>query len=112
MNKVLVAIGVGAVAVSLNVNKSYADSNATVNVSALNIRSGPGINYSKKGVVYKGASLNIIETNGEWSHVTLDNGEKGWVCSKYINSTSSSNNIVNNASGQGSAIWYKAYINK
>ena len=65
MNKVLVAIGVGAVAVSLNVNKSYADSNATVNVSALNIRSGPGINYSKKGVVYKGASLNIIETNGE-----------------------------------------------
>ena len=38
MNKVLVAIGVGAVAVSLNVNKSYADSNATVNVSALNIR--------------------------------------------------------------------------
>ena len=34
MNKVLVAIGVGAVAVSLNVNKSYADYNATVNVIA------------------------------------------------------------------------------
>ena len=109
MNKVLVAIGVGAVAVSLNVNKSYADSNATVNVSALNIRSGPGINYSKKGVVYKGASLNIIETNGEWSHVTLDNGEKGWVYSKYINSTSSSNNIVNNVSGQVSVT--ASYIN-
>ena len=109
MNKVLVAIGVGAVAVSLNVNKSYADSNATVNVSALNIRSGPGINYSKKGVVYKGASLNIIETNGEWSHVTLDNGEKGWVCSKYINSTSSSNNIANNVSGQVSVT--ASYVN-
>ena len=109
MNKVLVAIGVGAVAVSLNVNKSYADSNATVNVSALNIRSGPGINYSKKGVVYKGASLNIIETNGEWSHVTLDNGEKGWVYSKYINSTSSSNNIANNVSGQ--VIVTASYVN-
>ena len=60
MNKVLVTLGIGAMAISLNVNKSYADSNAIVNVSALNVRSGPGINYSKTGVVYKGASLNII----------------------------------------------------
>lgn len=96
MNKVLVTLGIGAMAISLNVNKSYADSNAIVNVSALNVRSGPGINYSKTGVVYKGASLNIIETNGEWSHVTLTNGEKGWVYSKYINNQSSSNNTQNN----------------
>ncbi len=90
MKKVLVALGIGAVAVSLNMDKSYADSTAIVNVSALNVRSGPGLNYSKTEVVYKGASLTIIETQGDWSHVILSSGSKGWVYSSYIKSQSSS----------------------
>lgn len=92
MKKVLVALGIGAVAVSLNMDKSYADSSAMVNVSALNVRSGPGLNYSKTGVVYKGASLTIIETQGQWSHVKLSSGSEGWVYSSYITSQLSSSN--------------------
>ena len=77
MKKVILALGVSALAVSLNADKSYADSSAVVDVSALNVRSGPSLNYSKIGVVYRGSSLNVIETQGEWSHVELNNGMSG-----------------------------------
>ena len=73
-------------------DKSYADSNVVVNVSALNVRSGPSLNYSKIGLVYKGESLTLIENQGEWSHVKLDNGSKGWVYSQYIKNQGTSSN--------------------
>ncbi|MGN1032345.1 MAG: SH3 domain-containing protein, partial [Intestinibacter sp.] len=92
MKKVFVALGIGALAVSLNLGKTYADSSAIVGVSALNVRSGPSLNYSKIGVVYRGAYLNIIETQGEWSHVKLSDGSKGWVYSSYIKKQSNSSN--------------------
>lgn len=84
MKKILMALGAGAVAVSLNVDSSYADSSAIVNVSALNVRSGPSLNYSKIGLIYKGDSVTVIKTQGEWSYVKLSNGSKGWVYSSYI----------------------------
>ncbi|MDY4575420.1 MAG: SH3 domain-containing protein [Intestinibacter sp.] len=103
MKKVILALGVSAFAVSLNADKSYADSSAVVDVSALNVRSGPSLNYSKIGVVYRGSSLNVIETQGQWSHVELNNGSKGWVYSSYIkksgstsdNSTTYDTGVVN-----------------
>ena len=60
MKKALVALGIGAVAVSLNMDKAYADSTVIVNVSALNVRSGPVTDYSKIGTVYKGSSLTVL----------------------------------------------------
>ena len=94
MKKVVLALGVGALAVSLNAGKSYADSTAIVDVSALNVRSGPSLNYSKVGVVYKGSYLNIIETQDEWSHVKSNNGLNGWVYSSYIKKQASTSSEV------------------
>lgn len=91
MKKVLVALGVSAAAISLNMGDSYADSIAKVNTRALNVRSGPGTNYSKIGIVYKGNTLSIIETKGMWSHVQLNTGLNGWVYSKYIKQSSLTN---------------------
>lgn len=104
MKKALVALGIGAVAVSLNMDKAYADSTVTVNVSALNVRSGPGTDYSKTGTVYKGTSLTVLETNDMWYHVKLSNGSKGWVYSSYVKKASSSTTTYNTGSINISAV--------
>ena len=104
MKKALVALGIGAVAVSLNMDKAYADSTVTVNVSALNVRSGPGTDYSKIGTVYKGSSLTVLETNDMWYHVKLNNGLKGWVYSRYVKKEYSSNTTYNTGSINISAV--------
>lgn len=95
MKKALVALGIGAATISISMGKIYADSTVTVDVKALNVRSGPGTSYSKVGVVYKGSSLTVIKTQDSWYNVKLSNGLSGWVCSDYVKSSSSSNEAQN-----------------
>ena len=69
------------------VYKSYvqivgaASSNNTgrVTASALNIRSGPGTNYDKLGVLQYGQSVTILENKGGWYRIP-----SGWVSASYI----------------------------
>ena len=49
-------------------------------VSALNIRTGPGVNYSKCGVIRDQGTYTIIDTNGLWGK--LKSGA-GWICLEY-----------------------------
>lgn len=52
----------------------------------LNVRSNPPVNNvlsSKIGEVYPGDTLNLIEEENGWYHVTLSNGESGWISSEY-----------------------------
>ena len=55
----------------------------TTNYNPLNIRSGPGKNYSVKGTIPKGANITIygVQKDGDWSWGTVNyNGIQGWVC--------------------------------
>lgn len=99
MKKAILALGVGTLAVSLNVGKAHADSSVMVGVNALNVRSGPSLNYSKIGVVYGGTYLTLIETQGNWSHVKLNDGSKGWVYSSHLRKQSSTSNQVTDKTG-------------
>ena len=45
----------------------------------VNLREGPGTRYKVIGNAKKGASLKILEANGDWLHVRLENGSTGWV---------------------------------
>jgi hypothetical protein len=47
--------------------------------NAVNLRKGPGTKYKVVGIVKKGASLKILEENGDWLHVRLENGNTAWV---------------------------------
>lgn len=55
-----------------------------VDVSGLNVRSGPGVQYSKLGLLKNGAVLNVIhkETNG-WYKINF-NGKTGYVSGQYV----------------------------
>lgn len=54
----------------------------------LNVRSGPGKEYSVKGYVHHKDTVTQLETSGEWSKVKVnDNGVTGWIKTKYIDGT-------------------------
>ena len=55
-----------------------------VNASSLNVRTGPGTNYSLAGQVTEGYKLNILEVQNGWGRI-----DDGWVLLKYVNKSSS-----------------------
>ena len=56
----------------------------------VNFRSGPGTNYSSKGVIASGTSITVTDTsNSQWYAVRLSNGSTGYIFAEYISITGS-----------------------
>ncbi|MGL5635009.1 MAG: SH3 domain-containing protein [Sarcina sp.] len=71
--------------------------------NSLNVRSGPGTNFSKVGSLYNNQAVNICEKKDGWYKVEYTaNGstKQGYVSSKYISILEENNS--NNVSGNGS----------
>ena len=57
----------------------------------VNFRSGPGTNYSSKGVIVLGTTVTVTDTsNSEWYAVRLSNGSTGYIFAQYLKLNSSS----------------------
>ena len=55
----------------------------------VNFRSGPGTNYSSKGVISLGTTVTVTDTsNSQWYAVRLANGSTGYIFAQYIKITS------------------------
>lgn len=84
--------GVAVCTLTLTQIAAAFDATAT---TAVNIRSGPGINYSKVDALSSGEAVNITECKGRWCYVE-HSGPDGWVSGKYLladqNGTSSQSN--------------------
>lgn len=67
-------------------NKSSQDKVKTgiVTASVLNVRSGPGINYSVLTTVNRGARVTILGSKNGWYNVKLSNGRVAWVSMSYV----------------------------
>ena len=57
-----------------------------VSSGSLNIRSGPGTNYQKTGSLYKGESVVVLSSSGEWTNILFNGSATGYVSSKYLSS--------------------------
>ena len=56
----------------------------------VNFRSGPGTNYSSKGVIALGTTVTVTDTsNAQWYAVRLSNGSTGYIFAEYISFTGS-----------------------
>lgn len=77
---------------------------ATVNTSALNVRSGPGINNPAIGVAYRGESYPVVQTTRGWTQVQYK-GQTGWMSTSYllISGTATSEGITGPTSGTSTA---------
>lgn len=58
-----------------------------VNTNSLNVRSGPGTNYSKLGTLKKGEKVGVLSENNGWSKINY-NGKEAYVSSKYLSKVS------------------------
>lgn len=80
----------------------------TITADLLNVRTGPGTNYSRLGYAAYGTRLTVISTSGDWYKVTCKIGDKiktGYVHSDYVkldSSSSSSSGSSNTGSNDNS----------
>jgi len=56
----------------------------TVKANKLNLRAGPGENFSVVGVVEKGASVNEISTKGDWAQIEAPANSFAFVAAMYL----------------------------
>ena len=78
------------------VNTKYIDAaNKTVSAKKLNLRAGPGENFSVLGVVEQGTAVNIINTKGAWSEIEPPSSAYAFVAAMYLKQESSGNLAAN-----------------
>lgn len=54
----------------------------TVMADALNVRMGPGTNFTKSHCIYKGEQVTLYETKGEWARISQSTQD--WVHVRYL----------------------------
>lgn len=57
------------------------DKKITINANSVRLRTGPSINHSIIKHSFKGDVYKLLETNGEWNKIELDDGAIAWVSS-------------------------------
>jgi N-acetylmuramoyl-L-alanine amidase len=57
---------------------------ATVDVSILNVRSGPGLQHTRTSQVTRGQILPVLGEQPGWVQVSLSSGGSGWVSANYV----------------------------
>jgi len=66
------------------VKASYLDDNKAVKPRKLNLRAGPGENYSVLGRVQRGDTLNQINSKGEWIEIEPPTNAYAFVAAQYL----------------------------
>ena len=74
---------------------STTDKKATVTASTLNVRSGPSTSYSITTKVYKGETVEVLESSNGWSKIKTASGEIGWASEEYLSTSGASDNTGN-----------------
>lgn len=57
---------------------------ATVQADALMVREGPGTDYSILERAVQGQDLELLEQQGEWNYVSLEDGRTGYVAAEFV----------------------------
>ncbi|MDD5772601.1 MAG: tetratricopeptide repeat protein [bacterium] len=52
---------------------------AVITAEEVEVKNGPGENYSKGFILHEGMEVNIENDSGDWVEIILPNGLKGWV---------------------------------
>jgi uncharacterized protein YgiM (DUF1202 family) len=66
------------------VNTSFIESNKTVKPKKLNVRGGPGENYSVIGTMERGAAVKEVSVKGDWTEIEPPPGAFAFVAAQYL----------------------------
>jgi len=67
-----------------NMNRDEDEDLYQVTASKLNVRQGPGTNFSVDGTVRRGDIVSVIDERGDWMRIDRDGNTDGWVHEAYI----------------------------
>lgn len=94
---VAMAMFISMLALPASASSDIAYGAATVTASALNIRTGPGTNYSRAGLIYRNSRVVILEmTTDDWYKINYQ-GTEGYVSAEYLKDVLKAENF--NATG-------------
>jgi len=57
---------------------------AIVRTNRLNVRSGPGVNYKKIALLYKGQELILLDKKSSWIKIRYADNRTGWINRNYV----------------------------
>ncbi|MDT3700169.1 MAG: N-acetylmuramoyl-L-alanine amidase [Thermincola sp.] len=83
-------VGIAAFFLLLNMvpgfpgNAEAAEKSAVVTTDGVNVRSGPGTNFTKMGMVNKGESFGLVQQSNGWANLKITPGILGWVKEAYL----------------------------
>jgi uncharacterized protein YgiM (DUF1202 family) len=66
------------------VKAEFIDANKSVKVKSLNLRGGPGENYSVLGLLHNGDTIEQIDTKGEWIEIQAPTNAYAFVAAAYL----------------------------
>lgn len=66
------------------VKSTYLDADKTVKPKKLNLRGGPGENYSVLGVLHKGDMVTEVGSKGEWVEVAASTNAYAFIAAQYL----------------------------
>ena len=76
------------------INSKFVDATSkTVSVKKLNLRGGPGENYSVLGVIESGTPVKEIQTKGDWMEIEAPNNAYAFVAAMYLTQAASSTTV-------------------
>jgi uncharacterized protein YgiM (DUF1202 family) len=53
--------------------------------TSVNMRSGPGTNYSLVGTIAKGITVDVLAKSGDWYYIRMTNGKTAYIIKGYLN---------------------------
>lgn len=75
------------------VHSSYVDANKTVKPKKLNVRTGPGENYSVVGLIEHGTAVKEISTKGNWLEIEAPASAVAYVAASYLQQAPSATTV-------------------
>ncbi|SDL81052.1 C40 family peptidase [Romboutsia lituseburensis] len=81
---IVMSIGLSTVALTMGATNAYANESGIVTTDVLNVRSAPGTSNSIIGKLYRGNTVDILDSSNGWYKVKLSNGTTGWASNDYI----------------------------
>ncbi|WP_300276817.1 C40 family peptidase [Peptacetobacter sp.] len=108
MKKAIATLGISAATLIVSSTDTSAQETAKVIAEALNMRTGPGINYSKRGTIQKDSTVTILEKSKGWVKIKTSSGKIAWVSGQYLKA--SSNIEESDSSYSNTESGYMAYV--
>jgi len=75
------------------VHNAYIDANKTVKPRKLNVRTGPGENYSIVGTLEQGAAVKEVSAKGNWLEIEAPAGAHAFVAASYLQQTATADTV-------------------